>query len=176
MTIRRAGGFALLDLIFVCGIMGLLCSIAVPKLLLARQSAGAASAIAALRTVGSSELTFALTCGSGFYAPNLQTLGTAPPGSNEPFISPEMGASNIVQRSGYTFRLEATPFAGAPPSCNGTPGGGSGQGYKAAADPTDPGNLRFFAINSNGWLYEDIVTLWDDMPEVGDSPVGTSIR
>lgn len=37
---RRAGGFALLDVIFVCGIIGLLCSIALPRLLLAKQAAG----------------------------------------------------------------------------------------------------------------------------------------
>lgn len=176
MTIRKTSGFALLDLIFVCGIIGLLCSIAVPKLLLAKQAAGAASAIGTLRTVGSSQLTFALTCGSGFYAPDLLTLGTAPPGSNEPFIGPDMSSSNMIQKSSYTFRLEATPYPGAPPSCNGTPSGGTGQGFKAAADPTEPTNFRFFASNSNGQLYEDSVTLWDDMPEVGDPTVGAILH
>ena len=43
MTIRKEQGFALIDLIFVCGIIGLLCSIALPRLLLAKQAAGAAS-------------------------------------------------------------------------------------------------------------------------------------
>ena len=37
--IRKAQGFALIDLIFVCGIIGLLCSIALPRLLL-RQAGG----------------------------------------------------------------------------------------------------------------------------------------
>src|SRR5437868_3267574 len=77
-VMRRAHGFALLDLIFVCGIIGLLCGIALPRLLVAKQAAGTASALASMRTIDSAQLTFALTCGSGFYAPNLTTLGTAP--------------------------------------------------------------------------------------------------
>ena len=40
MRTNKAQGFALIDLIFVCGIIGLLCSIALPKLLLAKQMAG----------------------------------------------------------------------------------------------------------------------------------------
>ena len=87
MRIRKADGFALIDLLFVCGIVGLLSSIALPRLTQARQSAGASSAIGSMRAINSAQLTFALTCGAGFYAPNLTTLGTAPPGSTEPFIA-----------------------------------------------------------------------------------------
>jgi type II secretory pathway pseudopilin PulG len=176
VTIRRSAGFALLDLIFVVGIIGVLCSISLPKLLLAKQAAGAASAIGTLRTVSSSQLTYALTCGSGFYAPDFQTLGIAPPGSNEPFISPEMAASNVVQKSGYTYRMEGTPYPGAPPSCNGLSTGGTSQGFRAGADPTEPSNFRFFATNSIGQLYEDNVTMFADMPEVGDPGIGTVLR
>src|SRR5258705_12636835 len=78
VSMRKAQGFALIDLIFVCGIIGLLCSIALPRLLLAKQAAGSASAVGSMRAINSSELTYALTCGSGFYAPNLTTLGIAP--------------------------------------------------------------------------------------------------
>ena len=176
MMTRKESGFALLDLIFVCGIIGLLSSIAVPRLLLAKQAAGAASAIGTLRTVGSAQLTFALTCGGGFYSPDLVTLGTPPPGSNEAFISPELGASNVVQKSGYTLRLEATPYTGSPASCNGTAVGATGQGFRAAEDPTEPTNPRFFGTNSNSTIYEHSATLWDDMPEVGTPTVGTAIR
>ena len=76
MAIRKTdSGFALLDMIFVCGLIGILSGIAVPKLLLAKQAAGAASAIGSMRAINSAELTYALTCGSGFYAPNLPSLG-----------------------------------------------------------------------------------------------------
>ncbi len=67
MVIRKAQGFALIDLIFVCGIIGVLCSIAIPRFILAKQSAGAASAIGSMRVINSSELTYALTCGWRFF-------------------------------------------------------------------------------------------------------------
>src|SRR6202051_2842753 len=80
VRMRQAQGFALIDLIFVCGIIGVLCSIALPRLLLAKQAAGSASAIGSMRAINSAQLTFALTCGAGFYAPSLTTLGTLPVG------------------------------------------------------------------------------------------------
>src|SRR5579859_5669346 len=115
----KASGFALIDLVFVCGIIGLLCGIALPRLLQARQSAGSASAIGSLRSINSGQLTFALTCGSGFYAPNLPTLGTPPAGSREAFLSSNLTSGDSVVKSGYTITLEVNAFAGAPPSCNG---------------------------------------------------------
>ena len=174
--IRRSDGFALIDVIFVCGVIGLISSIALPRLVLAKQAAGAASAIATVRTIASSELTFALTCGSGFYAPTLRALGTPPPGSNEPYIGGGMGAANLVQKSGYSFRVDAAPYAGSPASCNGLGPGQTGQGFVTAADPTEPTNLRFFGTNANALLYEHNETLWDDMPEVGEPPIGIPIR
>ena len=176
MKTHRAEGFAVIDLIFVCGIIGLISSIAVPRLALAKQAAGAASAIGAMRTIASSQLTFALTCGNGFYAPNLSTLGNAAAGSNEPFIGGGLGVANTVQKSGYRFRLDGAAFAGAPPSCNGLGAGEASQGYRAAADPTDPTNFRFFAVNSNATVYQHDSTLFDDIPEVGEPPVGSRLR
>jgi type II secretory pathway pseudopilin PulG len=173
---RKADGFALLDVIFVCGIIGLILGIALPRLVLAKQSAGAASAVGTLRTIASAQLTFALTCGNGFYAPDLPSLGDPPPGSNEPFIGGGMGDSAVVQRSSYMFRLEATPYAGAPPTCNGLSAGEAGQGYAAAADPTEVTNRRFFGVNSNSQLYEHNATLWMDMPEGGEPPIGFVLR
>mgnify|MGYP003694369037 CR=1 FL=1 len=45
VTVRKAHGFALIDLIFVCGVLGILFSIAMPSLFTAKQSAASASAI-----------------------------------------------------------------------------------------------------------------------------------
>lgn len=176
MTIRKAHGFALIDLIFVCGVIGLLCSIALPRLLQAQQAAGSASAIGSMRAINSAELTFALTCGNGFYAPNLTTLGTPPPGSNEAFITPGLGGADTVIKSGYVIQLEATPFAGAPPTCNGLAAGESGQGFRAAANPAQPGNPRFFATNANSLIYEHTSTLFALIPEVGEPPAGAPLH
>jgi type II secretory pathway pseudopilin PulG len=173
---RKPQGFALIDLIFVCGIIGLLAGIALPRLTLAKSAAGAASAIGSLRSVNSAELTFALTCGAGFYAPNLTTLGVAPPGSNEPFIAAGLGATNTVVKSGYIVKVEATPFGGAPPSCNGLAAGEAGQGFKAGADPSDVQNPRHFATNANNAIYEDTTSLYAGMPESGEPPAGHPLR
>src|SRR6267142_2546592 len=100
VTVRKAHGFALIDLIFVCGVLGILFSIAMPSLFSAKQSAASASAIGSLRAINSAQLTYALTCGAGFYSPNLTTLGTAPPGSSESFISTALGISDTITRSG----------------------------------------------------------------------------
>ena len=176
MAIRRANGFALIDLIFVCGMIGLLCSIAVPRLLLAKQAAGAASAIGSMRAINSAELTYALTCGFGFYAPDLTTLGTLPPGSNEPFISPDLGSANTTTKSGYLIQLTGTPFAGAPSTCNGLMTGAAAQGFRSAADPADSTNTRYFGSNSNAIVYEDVSSLFAVMPEVGEPLSGHTLR
>lgn len=176
MHIRKADGFALIDILFVCALMGVLSSIALPRMLLARQSAGAASALGSLRTIHSAQLTFALTCGAGFYAPNLTTLGRAPAGSHEAFISANLATSNSVSRSGYVIAVDGTPFAGAPGSCNGLAVGAAAQGWRAYADPTDSENTRFFATNVSGAIWEHTGTLSATMPEVGAPPAGQLLK
>ena len=169
-------GFALLDLIFVAGIIALLSSIALPRLTLAKSTAGSASAIASMRAITSAELSYALTCGAGFYAPTLTVLGTPPAGSNDAFIGGGLGAAAAVTKSGYIVQVAATPFAGSPASCNGLGVGGGGQGYKAGANPVDLQNPRFFATNANGLIWEHTATLFSTMPEAGDPLIGHPLR
>jgi type IV pilus assembly protein PilA len=174
--LRKGDGFALIDMLFVCGIIGIISTIALPSLLLARQSAGAASAIGSMRVINSSQLTFALTCGGGFYAPNLTTLGTPTLGSNESFISPNLGVADVITKSGYTIEVSATPYPGSPQTCNGFAPGQMGQGYKAGADSLDVENRRFFGMNANGVIWEHDSSIFGGMPEMGDSPAGHHLR
>ena len=176
VKIRSANGFALIDVIFVCAIIGIISAIALPRLLKARQYAGAASAIGSIRAISSAQLTFALTCGSGFYAPNLTTLGTPPAGSTEAFISPNLSSSNSVTRSGYVIQVQAAPFAGAPAACNGMGPGGGGQGFIGIADALDADNIRFFAVNADAQIYENTSSLLGVMPELGQPPAGRVLR
>ena len=176
MSNRRAQGFALIDVVFVIGMIGILCTMALPRLLLAKQAASAASAISSMRAVNSAELTYALTCGSGFYAPNLSTLGQPPPGSNEAFITAELGTADTVNKSGYTIQLSGTPYANAPATCNGLGPGSAAQAFRAAADALEPTNIRFFATNSNSVIYEFTASLYAVMPESGEPPSGAPIH
>ena len=176
MTMRKADGFALIDILFVVALIGVLSTIALPRMLLARQSAGAASAIGSLRTIHSAELTFALTCGAGFYAPNLTTLGRAPAGSPEAFISPNLATSNSVSRAGYIIQVDGTAYPGAPGSCNGLALGEAAQGWRAFADPQASENRRFFATNVNGAIWEWTSSLANVIPEVGDPTSGAVLK
>ncbi len=172
MKIRKEDGYTLIDMIFVCALIGVLSAIALPKLLMARQYAGSASAIGSMRTIGSAELTFALTCGAGFYAPNLTTLGTPPAGSPEAFISPNLGSANTITKAGYVIQIQAVPFAGAPPSCNGVGAGAGAQGFAATADAIEADNHRFFGINSDAQIWENTASFLGVMPEFGEPVVG----
>jgi type II secretory pathway pseudopilin PulG len=172
----RAHGFALIDLIFVCGIIGLLCGIALPRMLQARQSAGAASAIGSLRSINSGQLTYALTCGNGFYAPKLTALAVPPVGSQEPFLTPNLTTGDTLTKAGYVITMAGSAFAGSPPTCNGVGAGEAAQGFRSGADPAEPTNARFFSSNASGSIYEYNVALFPTMPEVGEPPFGQIIR
>ncbi len=169
---RRQRGFALLDLLFVNGIIGLRCMIALPRLAMAQSQAGAASAIGSLRSIGSAQLTFALTCAGGFYAPSLTVLGTAPLGDNDAFVPPSLGAADTVVRSGYRITMTGEPSDFTPETCNGYAAGETARGWVATADPTSNAVARFFAINAGNTIYEHNDTLDGDMPEVGEPTLG----
>ena len=173
---RAEAGFTLIDMLFVVALVGLLASLAIPGLMRARGAAQASSAIGTLRVVNSGELSFAIACGLGFYAPDRATLGVPPPGSTEPFLNDEMTAGPTFVKSGYNFSLAGTPLAGAPASCNGLGVGQSSPGYAAVADPLDPATAKYFGTNSDGVTYQHTATLSATMPESGAPPAGTPIQ
>jgi type II secretory pathway pseudopilin PulG len=175
-TRRGEAGFTLIDMLFVVALIGLLASLAIPGLMKARGAAQASSAIGTLRVVNSGELSFAITCGLGFYSPDLPTLRVPPPGSTEPFLNDDMTAAATFIKSGYNFSLAGTPLAGAPASCNGLAIGQAAPGYALVADPLDPSTTRFFGTNSDGVTYQHTATLSLTMPESGPPPVGAPIQ
>lgn len=177
MKIRHADGFAIIDLLFVVGIIGILSGIALPRLMNARGSAQSSSAIGSLRVIGSSQVAFAITCGSGFYAPNLTGLAKPPTGTNDGFVEADLGSADIVIKSAYSIQMESTPFGGAPDTCNALGTGATGQAFRAGADPLDVGNnVRYFAINAGNAIWEDRSSLWATMPEAGDPPSGFTLK
>jgi hypothetical protein len=150
---------------------------ALPSLLRARGVAQSASAVATLRVVNSAQLSFAVTCGSGFYSPTFPTLGVAPPSAVSAFLPPELTSGVSFLKQGYSFNMAGTSLAGAPSSCNGLPAGGGAPGYTATADPLDPvGNPHFYATNADGTIYVHDATMSGIMPESGPPSAGTPVK
>jgi type II secretory pathway pseudopilin PulG len=174
--LRSERGFTLIDMLFVIGLIGLLSALAVPGLTRARGAAQASSALANLRLINSAQLSFAITCGLGFYSPDLPTLGNPPPGSNAPFLSRDLSGAATINKSGYQFELSGTAQANAPSSCNGLGSGMASPGYKVRADPLDAPMLRYFGTNASGLMYENTSSLFAGMPENGPAGIGRLIQ
>ena len=170
-------GFTLIDLLFTASLICTIATMALPSLLRARGVAQSASAVATLRVVNSAQLSFAVTCGSGFYSPTFPTLGIAPPASSNGFLPPELTSGVSFVKQGYNFTMGGTTLAGAPASCNGLPAGGAAPGYMATADPLDAvGNPHFYATNADGTIYLHDATMSGVMPESGPPPIGQPVK
>jgi prepilin-type N-terminal cleavage/methylation domain-containing protein len=172
----RQAGFTLIDLLFVIALIGLLSAIAIPGMMRTKGAAQATSAVATLKVFNSSQLSFAISCGFGFYATSLPTLGTKPPAALDAFLPLELANGLTVTKSGYLFSLAGTPIPGTPASCNGVPGGQASSGYAAIADTLDPAGGRFFGTNTDGVVFEHTATLSGSMPETGAPALGIMIR
>jgi type II secretory pathway pseudopilin PulG len=175
-TVNGESGFTLIDLLFTASLICTVATMALPNLVRAKGAAQAASAIATLRVVNSAQLSYAVTCGSGFYAPTFPTLGVAPPGAPAAFLPPELSSGAAFLKQGYSFNMTGTALAGAPGSCNGLAPGAASPGYAAIADPLDPvGNPRFYGTNADGTIYVAASTFAGVMPDSGPSPMGAPI-
>jgi prepilin-type N-terminal cleavage/methylation domain-containing protein len=171
-------GFTLIDLLFVIAIISLLSTLAVPGLMRARGAAHSASAVATLRVVNSAQLSYAITCGVGFYAPDLPALGVTPAGAPDAYLPPELAAAPTFIKSGYNFSMAGTSLPGAPPTCNGLAAGRAAPGYAVVADELGAtiGSGRFFGSNADGVIYEHVSSLAPSMPESGLPALGVPLH
>lgn len=111
----------------------------------------------ALYAIASAQLTYAATCGNGYYAPTLAALARPEPGNKLGFIRedfvPVKGARDLEK---YQYRIEMTaapsPKSGA--SCNGVPAGGSARTFSVTARPLEGVQGRSYRIDAEGTLTE----------------------
>jgi len=170
-------GFTLIDMLFVVSLIGLLMTLAIPGLMRARGAAQVTSAIGTMRVVNSAQLSYAITCGSGFYAPDLGTLGKKPPGAIDAYLPEDLSGAPTFIKSGYNFSMAGTGVTTAPATCNGLSSGSAATGYAVVGDPLDVAPpARFFGTNSDGIIWEHTGSLAAIMPEAGRPASGTAIQ
>ena len=110
-------GFSLIELLIVVAIILIIAAIAIPNLLKSREAANEASATATLRTLTTSEITYASTYNTGF-TDNFSKLGTPAGGPStyqyadlaDPVLSGNGpgGLPTAFTKNGYNFTYTPT--------------------------------------------------------------------
>jgi prepilin-type N-terminal cleavage/methylation domain-containing protein len=130
---RKEKGFSLIELLIVVAIILIIAAIAVPNLLRSRMAANEASAAAALRTIGTANVTYSSTYNVGF-AGDLLSMGpsTAPSSAAADLLDAVLGVTGPAIKSGYSFTY--TPGVAAPTSTAPNPT------FTVWASPVGPGS------------------------------------
>jgi prepilin-type N-terminal cleavage/methylation domain-containing protein len=173
--VRDSRGFTLIELLIVITILGILLSLAVASYRHARIRGSETAAIAALSAINQAQYAYSVTCGRNYYAPHLTSLGKPNPGTQAPYLSPDLTRADEVTKSGYVIRMSGTEVAEPVQTCTGeTPL----SGFQTTADPATPGvtGLRFFGSNADLVVYENLETFFGRMPELGPPNLGLETR
>jgi prepilin-type N-terminal cleavage/methylation domain-containing protein len=156
VCVRENDGFTLLEVIFVTALIAVVSSIAIPSVLRGRAAANEAATIGTIRTIHTAQLTYALSCGVGLYAPNFPALGEGP--GAPAFLPPDLTRSLTPTKAHYKYTLEEGVFSEpGPTDCNGVT---TTTEYYTTAIPDllgQNGN-RVFASNQAHVIWQDDAT------------------
>ncbi len=160
---KKETGFSLIELLIVVAIIGIIAAIAIPNLLQARKTANEASAIGALRTIASAEVT---------YQGNNQHYGEIPQLNSAKLIDDTIlnaygssGPTSTTPKSGYVFYEPLLALA---------------TSFDINADPKSPGSSgdRYFGINHTGVIRfkttAPIVVTSTTTGDMDGTPLGTA--
>ena len=87
---RDSRGFTLVELLLVMLILGILLTISLANYRQARLRGSEASAIVSLSAINQAQFAYMQTCGNQRFAPHLLALGKPNPGTNAPYLSPDL--------------------------------------------------------------------------------------
>ena len=141
---RKQKGFSLIELLIVVAIILIIAAIAIPNLLRSRIAANEASAVGSIRTINTSEVTYASTYPNIGFAPLANLGGAGGSAAGAGLLDSVLSAGT---KSGYVF---TTPTAGITPSSCGTSTNPACTTYTVTGDPqnSQTGQRHFFSDQS----------------------------